>query len=128
MQDLTQKEKVILMLVRAKSNWMTVFEFQNAHGLFIGHEGAPRISEVFNDYPTIIERERVPGKKYYRYKLDISKSSEWLPKLSDYVRSIVEKDMQENCIMYQKVVREWDTTGRIAIPRDILKTFGYPQN
>lgn len=123
----TQQEKVLLMLIRSKGAWIPTFDFQSLHGLFVGHRAPARISELANEFKEMIQTERIEGKRTFKYRLRVENSVRFLPTLPDDMRRLVETEMREQEVGYSKLVREWDTSGKVATPRDVIKTFGYPQ-
>ena len=69
MRGPTQKQKVLQILVRDGS-WIPTFEFQNRCGIFVGHRGPARISELSIEYPEMVETDKT-GKVYkYRFRFD----------------------------------------------------------
>lgn len=101
---MTNKEKVLCILIREKT-WLPTYEFQNRHGIFVGHRGPARISELQKEYPYMVEVEQIPGKRTYQYRFRSENTLDFLPKLSPEMRKLVETEMKQSGILYQKVVR-----------------------
>ncbi len=114
----TNQEKVLQILIRER-DWLPTFDFQSRHGIFVGHRGPARISEVANDHPEMIETDR--SDKTYKYRFKIEETEKFLPKLPEHFRKVVEGELKESKIPYYKVVREINSEGPIAIERIIRK-------
>lgn len=114
----TNQEKVLRILIK-ENGWLFTFDFQNRHGIFVGHRGPARISEVANNFPEMIETDR--SDKTFKYRFKIEDTDKFLPRLPDNFRRVVEEELKGNHIPYYKIVREYDTSGPVAIERIIKK-------
>lgn len=66
---MTQLQKALAILIR-DGGWIPTYEFQNRCGLFIGHRGPARISDLAIDYPEMVEVDKKEKTYKYRFKFD----------------------------------------------------------
>lgn len=69
MRSPTQKEKVLKILIR-DGGWIPTYEFQNRCGIFVGHRGPARISELSIEYPEMVETDKSERVYKYRFRFD----------------------------------------------------------
>lgn len=119
---MTNKEKVLCILIR-EHDWLPTYEFQNRHGIFAGHRGPARISELQKQYPEMVAVDNIPGKRTYKYRFRSENSLEFLPKLSPELKLLVETEMKQTGIMYSKKVQRVvidELTGTAKIIEEII--------
>lgn len=90
----TNKLKVLEILI-AEKDWLPVYNFQDRHGIFVGHRAPARISELAKEYPTMVEERKIEDKRSYEYRFrkeNIEYLFNTLPEeLKKFVRSLLEK-------------------------------------
>jgi len=65
----TQQQKVLQILIR-DGGWIPTYEFQNRCGIFLGHRGPARISELANEFPEMIQTDKSDRIYKYRFRFD----------------------------------------------------------
>lgn len=86
MRELTQKQKVLRILIR-DGGWLPTFKFENHLDVFVGHRGPARISEASYAYPELIETDH--SEKVYRYRIrtdNIHNALRAYPDLAPFLR------------------------------------------
>lgn len=90
--------KVVEIAIR-EGKFLPTYDFENRHGVFVGHRGPARISEVANTYPQMIETDKQG--KTYRYRFRFENSAEFMPLLSESWRVFIRQILKETGHTYK---------------------------
>jgi hypothetical protein len=108
---MSNQEKVLRILIRER-DWLATYDFQNRHGIFVGHRAPARISEVALAHPDMIDTDT--SDKTYKYRFKIEDTDKFLPTLPEDFRRAVEEELKGQKIPYYKIVREFQVIGDVA--------------
>lgn len=101
MKDLTQKEKVLKILIKygTDGRWFNTYEFMQYQEIFIGHRGPARISDLARDYPGLIETDS--NDKVYKYRFRFNSINSGLETVPPKVKKFILGLMHTENIKYK---------------------------
>jgi len=91
----TNQLKVLEIAIREGGNWLPTFDFQARHGIFVGHRGHARISEMQKKYPEMIEVRTIEGKRTFEYRFKIDETEKFMWTLPPDVKKFVEETLKK---------------------------------
>lgn len=117
----TQKQKVLQILIK-DGGWIPTYGFENRLGIFVGHRGPARISELSFELPELIQVDSSENVYKYRLRFDnVHVALEKYPNWRQFLREELLKagrEFKEFKTVYDSI-RLPDGT-RVARPRRTL--------
>lgn len=94
--DLSQHEKALKIMIqhKDKTKWFYAWEFINNDGVFMGHRGPARISELAIRYPEMIESKKEGKFKLFRFRFE--NIDEFIEKIPEDLKWFVRTELAYN--------------------------------
>lgn len=102
--DLTQQEKIVALLAlkNEPGRFYKPQELMDDQRLFVGYEATARISEVVDDYPTIIDAKREGKYRVVRFRFEKLRDPETLATLPKRMRGVLYVALNSARVPYAK--------------------------
>lgn len=91
---MTQKEKIIAIMIRGKRDWWHAEDLMADGEIFVGYKAQARVSELAIDYPEMIERTKsTKGNAQHMYRFRFENVHEFLPNLPPKLARFVRQEL-----------------------------------
>ena len=119
---MTQHQKVLTILIRLGSakldGWVEAPDFQQYGDIFVGYKAPTRIAELSDPqtgYPEMIERGKIEGKRYLKYRFKHENTAKFLSSIPKEYINIVENELKSLGMSYEKEITEFIYLGNNTV-------------